>query len=107
MDSDRTGVILTRALAYDESRVVCGVHTASIVDAGRTLASAILAALQGSPQYRNDFATAQNEVESLRKSASHESPSCATERSLESSPFDSLSNHGLNSDESSKADESI
>lgn len=97
MEPDRTGAILTRARAYGESRVVCGVHTASAVDAGRTLASAILVALQGSQDYRDDFAAAKNEVEALRKTAPHESSACAAERSLTaSSPYDSLPNPGSN-----------
>jgi acid phosphatase (class A) len=91
MAPDRTGPILTRARAYGESRVVCGVHTASAVDAGRTLASAILVALQSSQTYRDDFAAAKKEVEALRKSASQESSTCAAERSLTAaSPYDSL-----------------
>jgi hypothetical protein len=49
---DRTGSILRRARAYGESHVVFGVHTASAVDAGRTLASALLVALQGRIQQR-------------------------------------------------------
>jgi acid phosphatase (class A) len=91
MAPDRTGTILTRARAYGESRVVCGVHTASAVDAGRTLASAILVALQGSSAYRDDFAAARAEVQALRKPGAHDSPACAAENSLTaSSPYDSL-----------------
>ncbi len=40
---DRAEAILARARAYGESRVVCGVHNASAIEAGRLLASAIVA----------------------------------------------------------------
>jgi acid phosphatase (class A) len=95
MAPDRTGAILTRARAYGESRVVCGVHTASAVDAGRTLAGAILVALQGSPQYRDDFAAARSEVEALKKLPAREPSSCTAERSLTAvGPYDSLPSAG-------------
>jgi len=91
MAPDRTGQILTRGRSYGESRVVCGVHTASAVDAGRTLASAILAALQGSAQYRDDFAAAKMEIDALRKTSKHDLSTCAAESSLtKKSPYDSL-----------------
>ena len=91
MAPDRTGPILTRARAYGESRVVCGVHTASAVEAGRTLASAILVALQGSTAYRDDFAAARSELQALKKSKQYEPAACATERSLTAEgPYGSL-----------------
>ena len=46
--------ILVRARAYGESRIVCGVHNLSAVEAGRTNASALVAALHGSPQFRSN-----------------------------------------------------
>jgi acid phosphatase (class A) len=74
---------------------VCGVHTASAVDAGRTLAGAILVALQGSPQYRDDFAAARSEVEALKKLPAREPSSCTAERSLTAvGPYDSLPSAG-------------
>ncbi|HEX7760667.1 MAG TPA: phosphatase PAP2 family protein, partial [Caulobacteraceae bacterium] len=44
---DRAAPVLVRARAYGESRVVCGVHNASAIEAARTNASALVATLHG------------------------------------------------------------
>jgi acid phosphatase (class A) len=49
---DRATPVLARGRAYGESRVVCGVHNMSAVEAGRTNAAGVFAALQGSDEYR-------------------------------------------------------
>ena len=92
MDPDHVGPILTRARAYGESRVVCGVHSASAVEGGRTLASAIFAALQSAPEVHTDLAASELEVKQLTSSGKAASPKgCAAERSLtQSSPYSSL-----------------
>lgn len=66
---DRSGPILTRARAYGESRVVCGVHNASSVDAGRTTGAALVAALHGDPAFRADLEAARKELAALRASS--------------------------------------
>jgi acid phosphatase (class A) len=52
------------ALARDsaQSRVVCGVHYQSDVDAGRLLGSAMVASLHDVPDFRADLATAKVEL---------------------------------------------
>lgn len=60
-----TTPILTRARAYGESRVVCGVHSASAVTAGWLAGSATFAALQASPRYRQDLDAAARELAAL------------------------------------------
>ncbi|MDO9223821.1 MAG: phosphatase PAP2 family protein [Caulobacter sp.] len=59
---ERSSAILTRARAFGESRIVCGVHNASSVAAGRMNAAAVVAALHGSPAFRDDLAGARREV---------------------------------------------
>jgi len=57
--------ILARARAYGESRVVCGVHTVSDVEAGRVNGSALVAALHADPQFRADLDAARGEMAAL------------------------------------------
>lgn len=45
-----------------ESRIICGVHYASDIDAGRTLAGAMVARLHGDPQFQADMKKARNEI---------------------------------------------
>ena len=49
---DRATKILTRARAYGESRVVCGVHNASAVESGRTAGAIAAAAVNGLAEFR-------------------------------------------------------
>ncbi|KAB1075800.1 phosphatase PAP2 family protein [Methylobacterium planeticum] len=54
--------ILTRGRAYGESRVICGVHWMSDVEAGRTNGAAIVAALQGDAGFRTDLERARQDL---------------------------------------------
>ena len=45
-----------------ESRIICGVHYASDIEAGRTLASAMVARLHGDPQFQADMKKARSEI---------------------------------------------
>jgi acid phosphatase (class A) len=63
---DAADKILERARAFGESRVVCGVHYASAVDAGWMTAAAVVAALHGSAAFRADLETARSELKDLR-----------------------------------------
>lgn len=60
---DRASAILARSRVFGESRLVCGVHNASSVAAGRTNAEALVAALHGSPAFRADLDDARRELE--------------------------------------------
>jgi len=66
---DRAVPILQRARAYGESRVVCGVHTASAVAAGRDNGAAVIAAVRGVPDFRTDMEAARAELAELRAKA--------------------------------------
>jgi acid phosphatase (class A) len=48
--------------AMGESRVICGVHYSSDVEAGRTLASAMVARLHAEPQFQADMKKARAEL---------------------------------------------
>ncbi|WP_264050156.1 acid phosphatase [Methylobacterium flocculans] len=54
-----------RARSYGESRVVCGLHWLSDIEAGRTTASAVYATLQGDPGFRSDLEKARTELGKL------------------------------------------
>jgi acid phosphatase (class A) len=79
----QASAILTRGRAYGESRVVCGAHNASAVEAGRTAASALVAALHGAPEFRDDIAAARSELAALRASIpTAAAGQCAAETAL-------------------------
>lgn len=65
---DRATAILQRARSYGESRIVCGVHNWSAVEAGRTNGAAVFAALHGSKEFMADMAKAREELAIARKS---------------------------------------
>jgi acid phosphatase (class A) len=62
----RADAILARARAYGESRVVCGVHNASSVEAGRINAEGLVAALETAPDFRADLAAVRAELDAAR-----------------------------------------
>ena len=63
---DRVGPILSRARAYGESRIVCGVHNASAVEAGRLGATATMTAVRVTPAFRADLEAARIELAQAR-----------------------------------------
>lgn len=80
---DRSTEILSRARAFGESRLVCGVHNMSAVESGRTNGSILVAGLHGSPAFRADMEAARKELEALRKTAAKPDPAkCAAEAEL-------------------------
>lgn len=85
---DRATPILTRGRAFGESRIVCGAHNSSAVDAGRTTASATLAAVQAQPAFQTDLAAARAELDKLRADPATPKPqNCAAEEALLSQPI--------------------
>lgn len=80
---DRAGEALARGRAYGESRVVCGVHNMSAIEAGRTNAAGVFAALQSSSDFVAAMAKARVEVEAARASgAKPDAAWCAKEAEL-------------------------
>jgi acid phosphatase (class A) len=66
IDPDHADAIIRRGRAFGESRVVCGVHYVSDIEAGRLTASTLVAALHGAPQFETDVASARAELFSVR-----------------------------------------
>lgn len=63
---DRSGPIMVRGRAFGESRVVCGVHNSSAIEGGRTTGAAVVAALNGSAEFRADAELARAEIAAAR-----------------------------------------
>ncbi|PKU26350.1 phosphatidic acid phosphatase [Telmatospirillum siberiense] len=85
---DQASAILARGRAFGESRIVCGVHNASAVEAGRLTAAAALAAVHASPEFQADLTAAKEELAALRADAKAARPrDCAAESSLVAQPI--------------------
>ncbi|WP_297510485.1 phosphatase PAP2 family protein [uncultured Caulobacter sp.] len=59
---EKTSPILARGKAFGDSRVICGVHYQSDVEAGRYLGSALVTRLHDEPAFMSDLAKAREEV---------------------------------------------
>ena len=80
---ERSTEILARARSFGESRLICGVHNMSAVEAGRTNGSIVVAGLHGSAAFRADMDAARKELAALRKSAkAPDGAACAVEAEL-------------------------
>jgi acid phosphatase (class A) len=80
---DRAQPILVRARAFGESRMVCGVHNMSAVDAGRMTAQIALTAEHGSPAFRRDLEEARTELAAVRAATpAPDAAACAKEAAL-------------------------
>ena len=87
---DRATALLARGRAYGESRIVCGVHNASAVDAGRLSAASTLIAMQGDPAFIADLAAASQEITALRQASGVTKPDaalCTREAALVAQPL--------------------
>lgn len=83
---DRSSAILARSKAFGESRMVCGVHNASSVAAGRTNAEVLVAALHGSPAFRADLEAARSEL-AAAISAGKPASGCEAEAAAMATPL--------------------
>lgn len=80
---DRVNDIERRARAYGDSRVVCGAHNYSAIEAGAMNASIVVAALHATPAFRQDVDSARSELAKYRRStAPMDAGQCAAEKSL-------------------------
>jgi acid phosphatase (class A) len=61
---ERADALRARGAAFGQSRVVCDVHWQSDVDAGRTVAEAVVARLQLDPEFERVFERARVEISS-------------------------------------------
>lgn len=86
---EKTTQFFVRARSYGESRVVCGLHWASDIEAGRTAASAVFAALQGDAGFRADLEKARAELGKLVAAggAAPDQAACAREEAAAREPI--------------------
>jgi acid phosphatase (class A) len=85
---DRATPVLIRGRAYGESRVICGVHTQSAVEAGRINAAGLVAALHASAAFNADLELARTELAGLRQQGQTPDPgACATEAGLTAAAY--------------------
>lgn len=85
---ERAAPIMARGRAYGESRIVCGVHNASAIEAGRLSASATLDVVRTERAYQTAVEAVRAELVALRKSGQAPSPqSCAAEEALVTQPI--------------------
>jgi acid phosphatase (class A) len=76
----RSTEILARARGYAESRVVCGAHNQSAIDAGLANAASLVAALHGSPEFRVAMDAARGEFEATKAAGTRpDATACAVE----------------------------
>lgn len=83
---ERSSAILARTRAFGESRLVCGVHNASSVAAGRTNAEALVAVLHSAPAFRSDLEVARRELEAAMRSG-RPTVGCEAEAAAMSTPL--------------------
>ena len=82
---NRRTALMSRARAFGESRAVCGMHTASGVEAGRTTGAAVVAAERQSVEFRADLLLARQELAQTRAAPAAQpldAAVCATEAAL-------------------------
>jgi acid phosphatase (class A) len=80
--------VLARARAFGQSRVVCGVHNESAVEAGWMTATAVFAMQSDSPEFHQDLDAARMELDSLRAHAKSRPEGCQLEvETLSKSPY--------------------
>lgn len=80
---DRATPIMTRARAFGESRLVCGVHNLNSVYMGWANGSILVAALHGNEVFRKDLEVVRKEVAAVRRTASApDAAKCAAEAAL-------------------------
>jgi acid phosphatase (class A) len=76
---DRINAILPRAAAFGQSRVVCGVHWKSDVEAGRLMGAAAVSRLHANPVFTAQMAEARKEIEAARAAGAKSLLNCAAE----------------------------
>ena len=76
---EKTDAVLARGYAYGQSRVVCGVHYKSDVEAGRVVGAATVARLHVDPVYTAQVALARKEVQAAWAAGSKPKVDCEAE----------------------------
>lgn len=85
---DRRTQLMSRAKAYGESRVVCGFHSPTGVDAGRRVALLTVPVLMADAQFKADLRAASAELSTLRqKGQLPAARNCQSESTLAHYPY--------------------
>lgn len=84
---DRATEILERARKFGESRVVCGVHHVTAVEAGFMTAESVLSALHGVAAFRSDLESAREEMSRLRSTKPSAQACAADAAALADRPY--------------------
>ena len=71
--------LLQRGYAYGQSRVICGVHWQSDVDAGRVVGAAAVARLQSDETFKAQLALARDEIAQAQAKGLKPNADCAAE----------------------------
>jgi acid phosphatase (class A) len=76
---DRADAIFARGLAFGESRVVCGVHWRSDIEAGRVVGASAVSRLHADPVFAAQLGLARKEIEAARAAGVKSPLDCAAE----------------------------
>ena len=76
IDPERSNALLARGYAFGQSRVICGVHWQSDVNAGRVMGAAAVARLHADPTFVAQMAAAKTEIADARTKGLHASGDC-------------------------------
>ncbi len=80
--------ILARARAFGQSRIVCGVHNTSAVEAGWMTATAVFAMQLQAPEFQKDLDSARTELAAFRAHFSSKPTGCDAEaETLSKNPY--------------------
>lgn len=63
---ERSKEILARGYQFGESRLICGFHYPSDLEAGRYLAAVLFTRLQANAQFKQDLIDSKNQLETIR-----------------------------------------
>lgn len=76
---DRADEILQRGRDFGQSRLVCGAHWQSDIDAGRMIASAAVARLHADPGFKSALESAREEITAAREAYAPPAARCTAE----------------------------
>ena len=76
---DCADAIFSRGLAFGQSRVVCGVHWQSDVEAGRVIAATTVSLLHANPVFAAQLTAAREEIQAARAAGAKSPLNCAAE----------------------------
>jgi acid phosphatase (class A) len=80
---DRASDLLLRSRAFADSRVVCGAHNLSAIEAGAMNGAAVVATLRTSEVFQAQLSAARAELADYRKATpSNAGPQCSAEKAL-------------------------